>query len=1149
MGGSIGRVRVRLAMGVALCLLGAAVAGPADATPGAAPGALAPGPSGITTVAGGGSPPDGVGNGKPATAAVLEAPWGVTESAAKTYVSEQDPGRVRVVDGAGIIATKAGGGTAPLGDGGKARDATFTEPEGTAVDSHGNAYVTDTLANRVRRIDAVTRVITTVAGTGRAGFSGDGGPATAARLKYPIRLAFDKSDNMFISDADNFRIRRVDARTGRISTVAGTGVFGSAGDGGPARAATFVPRGIAIDAANNLYLSDVGSLVIRKIAAGADGVVTGATDEIITTYAGGGTLALGGVNEGKPATQFALAAPEGITIDSGGNLFAGLVAFPRVIEVAAEGAHALTTIAGDGTSGPVKDGGPATASHLAFPYGVAVDGGGNVFIADLDSARVQRVDATTHVITTVVGTGTLGFGSYGDGGRATAASLISPSDVTFHAGNLFLVDRDTKRLRRIDEAGIITTYAGGGVNDGASAKAAVLNHPRGLAADATGNLFVADCGDARVRRITPAGAVSTVAGGGDALNVGPATSVALGCPSGVFVVSSGPDAGSLYIADSADNRIRKVTPSGTISTVAGTGAAGFSGDGGPATAASLDGPSGVTVAPNGDLLIADTANNRVRRVTAAGVISTVAGNGTFGIGTDNVAATATTVAGATDVVVDPGGNLLIAEAVLNRLRQVDQAGTITTIAGSGIPGFSGDGGPAPEATVNLPTQIHLHPDGSFVFTDRGNGRLRRVEAGTPPPPPPSGCGSVVTRSVTLAADIGPCSGDGLKVGADNITINMNGHTISGGGPGDGAHAGVRISGHRNVVITGGAGSTVRGFADGIVVIGGSHNNVNNLTIADNIGPTSPDAVFGDGIGVFLSGSNTFQQNILTHNGIYDAIGILGPLSDHNLVTANTVRDTVEAGQLSGGTGNGIIVNAFLSADFPRQVSVFGNRIISNLVEASDNSGIADIGNVDGVVVNNIVRDNGRDPNNSPRNGIGDQHLDLGQPDTRMLIANNVVTGNMGGDGILVGADQGRVLNNQVHGNGAGIMVNLLGHSNQVVGNNAADNSGADLTDLNATSISVDPFLIFDCDHNNWNGNIWGSGGFFPDPSSTDPSEPIACTTTGGHRETASHPASGRGAAARGPAVTASPDARSVGRNHTASGDGVPAPRSDPVHPY
>ncbi len=291
----VGRVRPAGTV-LATCLVAATL----GAVLSAAPAAAAPGD--ITTIAGGGSPADGLGDGGPATAAALRGPWGLKRVGGRLYVSEEGRNRVRmIVDG--TITTFAGGGTPPLGDGLKARETTLNLPQGIAFDSAGNLYIADTANSRIRRVDAVTRIVTTVAGTGTAGFSGDGGPATSAKLGHPLRVAVDAFGNVFISDTDNFRIRRVDAVTHVITTVAGTGSSASTGDGGPATSAGFNPRGIAFDPAGNLYIADVVVGRIRKVEPGSDGVVNGGPGEIITTYAGGGTLPLGPPTRASPGCR------------------------------------------------------------------------------------------------------------------------------------------------------------------------------------------------------------------------------------------------------------------------------------------------------------------------------------------------------------------------------------------------------------------------------------------------------------------------------------------------------------------------------------------------------------------------------------------------------------------------------------------------------------------------------------------------------------------------------------------------------------------------------------------------------------------------------------------------------------------------------
>ena len=290
----------------------------------------------------------------------------------------------------------------------------------------------------------------------------------------------------------------------------------------------------------------------------------------------------------------------------------------------------ITTVAGTGADGSQVsdgDGGPATAALLAFPESVALDGAGNLFIADTRNHRVRRVDAATGVITAVAGTIGAGFG--GDGGPATAALLAFPRGVALDgAGNLFIADSSNDRVRRVDAAsGVITTVAGTGKDgsqvsdgDGGPATAALLASPESVALDGAGNLFIADLGNSRVRRVDAAtGVITTVAGAGAAGfggDGGPATAALLAFPNGVALDG----AGNLFIADSSNDRVRRVdAATGVITTVAGTGVEGFSGDGGPATAARLWGPRGVALDEAGDLFIADADNNRVRRVAGVAV--------------------------------------------------------------------------------------------------------------------------------------------------------------------------------------------------------------------------------------------------------------------------------------------------------------------------------------------------------------------------------------------------------------------------------------------------------------------------------------------------------------------------------------------------
>ena len=508
-------------------------------------------------------------------------------------------------------------------------------------------------------------------GTGEYGFGGDGGPAAEAQLGGPSGVAVDGAGNVYIADRETHRIRKVDS-TGTITTIAGTGEYGFGGDGGPAAEAQLgAPNGVAVDGAGNVYITDRDNGRIRKV-------------------------------------------------DSTGT---------------------ITTIAGSGEYGFGGDGGPAAEAQLSGPFGVAVDVAGNVYIADSFNNRIRKVDSTG-TITTIAGTGERGFG--GDGGPAAGAQINLPYGVAVDgAGNLYIGDTENNRIRKVDSTGTITTIAGSGERggfggDGGPAAGAQLSDPTGVAVDVAGNLYIADTENQRIRKVDSTGTITTIAGTGERGDGGPAAGAQLGDPTGVAVDV----AGNLYIAERDNQRIRKVDSAGTITTIAGTGVLSFGGDGGPAAEAQLSDPTGVAVDVAGNLYIADSFNNRIRKVDSTGTITTIAGTGEYGFGGDGGPAAGAQLSGPFGVAVDVAGNLYIADSFNNRIRKVDSTGTITTIAGTGEYGFGGDGGPAAGAQINLPYGVAVdgagqplhrryrkqsYPQGGFDRNDhhdRGYGRVR-----------------------------------------------------------------------------------------------------------------------------------------------------------------------------------------------------------------------------------------------------------------------------------------------------------------------------------------------------------------------------------------------------------------------------------------
>ncbi|HUP70849.1 MAG TPA: hypothetical protein VM142_13695 [Acidimicrobiales bacterium] len=657
-------------------------------------------------------------------------------------------------------------GSPTVGDGGPAVLASLL-PSGVAVDRSANVYVSDLLHNTVRRIDARTGVITTVAGTGTAGFSGDGGRATDAQLAGPHQLAFDAGGNLFVADSGNDRIRRIDT-SGGITTVAGNGerrnCYGpsvAVGDGLAAtEAAISYPLGVTFDPGGNLVVADTCGHRIRRVDRAS---------ATISTIAGDGELGTGG--EGVAATTAQLQYPQQIAYDAAGSLY--IPDYPWLNTVRrVDAAGVITTFAGNpDRAGLAGDGGPATAATLYLLSAVATDSAGNVYIAH--EPKVRKVDPHG-VITTLVGNGNIG--SYGgDNGPAPSAQLLTPYGLAIGPANdVFIATHG--RVRRIDNHNIIRRVAGDGIpedsarGDGGPATEADLP-AAAVALDASGNLYVA--GGSRVRKVDTSGVITTVAGGGGDRRDGvSATSARLVHALGLAIDASG----NLYIADAGDNRVRKVDLGGTITTVAGNGERGFSGDGGPATSARLNYPIGVVVDRSSNLYVADSSNNRIRKVATDGTITTVAGRAASsrsssdsgaggllsvvapalfpptepepypcaeGLG-DGGAATEASLCRPSMIALDASGNLFVADACdvplvergqcpvgatsHNRVRKINAAtGVISTVAGGRgfLSATRGDGGPATEAHIK-PTGLAVAANGDLYISDTEADRVRVV---------------------------------------------------------------------------------------------------------------------------------------------------------------------------------------------------------------------------------------------------------------------------------------------------------------------------------------------------------------------------------------------------------------------------------------
>jgi sugar lactone lactonase YvrE len=716
------------------------------------------------------------GDGGPATNASLNSPAGVALDAwGNLYIADTSNNRVRKVDPNGIITTVAGKtGPGYAGDGGSATNASLFDPYDVALDTAGNLYIDDYVNGRVRRVDT-NGVITTVAGNGNYGYSGDGGSATNATLASPLTLGFDAAGDLYIADRGNNRIRKVDTN-GIMTTVAGKTGATYSGDGGAAtNASLYDPYDVASDTDGILFIADTFNNRVRKVD----------SDGIITTVAGksGG----GYSGDGGAATNANLNHPQGVTLDAVGALYVADYNNNRVRKVDPNGI--ITTVAGKGTVGYSGEGGAATNASLKGPSGLAFDAAGNLYIADSLNNRIRKLllDATYPTLTllnvsatnagnyTVVITSPYGSvtsqvatltveaaavitvqpaGQIVAAGSSPMFSVVvagsGPFEYLWFFDSTNLVQSGTNSTLTLpgvstNDAGnytVVVTNSYGSVTSQVATLAiafppSVTTQPISqtnlagtsvtfsVAADGTGPLtYEWQLNGSNL----PNNVISTVAGTGTAAYAGDgglATNASLDLPEGLAVDA----VGNLYIADYENNRVRKLDTSGMITTVAGrSGGGNYSGDGGAATNATLAQPQALVFNPAGDLYIADRGNNLIRKVNTNGIINTVAGNTGAPFSGDGGAATNAGLGLLQGLALDAAGNLYISDSYNERIRRVDSSGIITTVAGNGTNAYAGDGGAATNGSLNYVSGLALDTAGNLYVADSNNNRVRKVDS-------------------------------------------------------------------------------------------------------------------------------------------------------------------------------------------------------------------------------------------------------------------------------------------------------------------------------------------------------------------------------------------------------------------------------------
>jgi trimeric autotransporter adhesin len=517
--------------------------------------------------------------------------------------------------------------------------------------------------------------------------------ATQASIGDPARVICDSAGNVYFTSLHS--VFKVDPG-GVLTRVAGNGRAGNSGDQGLATSAQLSdPMGMALDGGGNLYVADRDANVVRRIAGG-----------VITTVAAG------------------LHRPFDVAIDPRGGIYVADTGNDRVVRVGADGS--LADIAGGGA--------------FNRPEGLAFDSAGNLYIADTFNGRIRRFSSDGR-LTTIAGTGATGIFS-GDGGPAVNAALSLPTAVAVDSqDNLYVADFGNGRVRKIS-GGMIDTVLGSSIGvpviDGEPAFSARLIGPTGVAIDRNGAIYFAEGGigsgsglargDYRVWKVPPSGELRTLAGTGVpsfAGDGGPLTAAQFHSPS----AAAFDGIGNLFIADTANHRIRRVDTDGNLATLLGDGTPGFAVDFGNPSGAHLNSPHGLVADASGGIYFADTGNNRVRRYQPGGNLFTYAGNGNAAYFGDGGRATSASLNQPEGLALDAAGNLYIADSLDNAVRKVTPAGVITTIAGTGLTGFAGDGGPATRAQLNRPRAVAVDTLGNVYVADSGNHRVRIIEAG------------------------------------------------------------------------------------------------------------------------------------------------------------------------------------------------------------------------------------------------------------------------------------------------------------------------------------------------------------------------------------------------------------------------------------
>jgi sugar lactone lactonase YvrE len=640
---------------------------------------------------------------------------------------------------------------------GSGNNARFNLPTGIVVDSAGYLYVADISNHTIRKISPSGMVMTLAGMAGSAGSSD--GTGSGARFMLPQNLALDSAGNVYVADAGNHVIRRI-TPSGTVTTIAGVAGAAGSADGAGAAARFFLPSDLAVSADGTIYVADTENHVIRKItAAGVVSTLAGSVDQA------------GNANGTGSAARFAY--PQGITIDIAGDLLVADTYNHLIRKVTTAGV--VTTVAGTGSAGHVD--GIGSAAKFEYPYGVAVDRAGAIYVADSRNHVIRKIVSGT--VSTLCGAAGV-FGS--EDGTGQAARFSSPLGLSADGeGNIYVADTYNHLVRKVTPLGIVTTVAGLPISfgsiDGRSG-AARFKYPNGVAAGNDGNFYVADSANHTIRKVSPSGFVSTVAGGhglpGSADLQG--TDARFDFPIGIAVDNTG----NIYVADTQNHTIRKITPAGAVSTLAGL-AGNPGGADGTGSLARFQFPFGIAVDSHGTIFVGDTWNHSVRKITPGGVVTTLAGTaGQLG-SSDGVGAEAKFFA-PEGVAVDLQGNVYVADDGNHTVRKITPDGVVATLAGS--PGVTGSAdGTGSSATFSFPFGLTVDSFGNVFVVDAGNHTVRKI---TPAGEVTTICGSAGTLGGAdgngSIARLNGAAGIALDSAGNLLVADAGNHSIRKGSP-------------------------------------------------------------------------------------------------------------------------------------------------------------------------------------------------------------------------------------------------------------------------------------------------------------------------------------------------------------------------------